>query len=44
MIVALSATGKHLTDPIDPQCGGCAYFLIADTGPIPLRIDHLEKR
>ena len=44
MIAALSSTGKHLTDPIHPQCGGCVYFLFADTDAIAIEINHLEQR
>jgi predicted Fe-Mo cluster-binding NifX family protein len=35
MLVAVSSTGKNLSDQIDPRFGRCAYFLIID-------IDNME--
>jgi len=31
MKIAISATGKTLDAEVDPRCGRCQYFIIADT-------------
>ena len=43
MIVAVSSTGKHLSDPIDPRFGRCAYYLIADTDSMEFEVFDNES-
>lgn len=43
MVVAVSSTGKHLTDPIDPRFGRCAYFLIVDTDTMKFEVFDNES-